>query len=236
MPHDPARRYHPHTRLIHGLMHSSHWQYADHIVPPISASAAYRLESAERGAEGFLEYANPDLAGPEHAPIYIYDRLDEPTRGMLEENLALAEGAGCAAAFATGMAAIAARAGRAHEERRPHRGAPHAVRLHVVAAAHLVPALRHRHRARRPVASPSSLDPLLDDPRVMVVYLETPVNPTLELIDLRRGVREGQGRQRAPPAPRAPGRGASSWWWTTPSPRPSASVPSGTGPTSWCTA
>ena len=48
------RRYHPYTRLIHGRMHSKHWHYDDHIVPPISSSAGYRLESAARGAEGSL--------------------------------------------------------------------------------------------------------------------------------------------------------------------------------------
>lgn len=183
MPHDPSRRYHPHTRLIHGLMHSSHWQYADHIVPPISASAAYRLESAERGAEGFLEYANPDLSGPEHAPIYIYDRLDEPSRGMLEENLALAEGAGCAVAFATGMAAIAAALGvltRSGDRIVAHRtlyGCTWSL-LHAWYPRYGIDTV-HADLGR-----PATLDPLLDDPRTMVVYLETPVNPTLDLIDL----------------------------------------------------
>ena len=43
--------YHKETRMIHGNFHSLHWNYKDHIVPPISASAAYRLESAERGAD-----------------------------------------------------------------------------------------------------------------------------------------------------------------------------------------
>ena len=100
------RRYHPFTRLIHGRMHSAHWQYDDHIVPPISSSAAYRLESAQRGAEGFVEFANPEFNVDQHAPIYIYDRLDEPARGMLEENLAQAEGGDKCACFATGMAAI----------------------------------------------------------------------------------------------------------------------------------
>ena len=89
----PKERYHPETRLIHGKLNDVHWDYRDHIVPPISASAAYRLESAERGAEGFQEFANPEFNREEHPPIYIYDRLDEPTRAMLEDALAHAEGA-----------------------------------------------------------------------------------------------------------------------------------------------
>ena len=48
-----------------------------------------------------------------HIPIYIYDRLDEPTRSMLEENLAYAHGGEICATFATGMAAISAGLGAA---------------------------------------------------------------------------------------------------------------------------
>ena len=83
------RTAHMQTRLIHGRFRSPHWDYSDHIVPPMSASAAYRLESTARGAEGFLEFANPELNRERRSPIFIYDRLDEPSRGMLEENLAL---------------------------------------------------------------------------------------------------------------------------------------------------
>ncbi|HXU09310.1 MAG TPA: cystathionine gamma-lyase, partial [Blastocatellia bacterium] len=54
------RDYHSETRLIHGDFHSIHWDYKDHIIPPITSTAAYRLESAERGAEGFQEFANPE--------------------------------------------------------------------------------------------------------------------------------------------------------------------------------
>ena len=38
----------------------------------------------------------------------IYDRLDEPTRGMLEQNLAYAESGDVAICFSSGMAAISA--------------------------------------------------------------------------------------------------------------------------------
>ncbi len=106
--HEHDKGYHKETRLIHGDFHSPHWDYSDHIVPPISASAAYRLRSAERGAEGFQEFANPEFNRHTHPPIYIYDRLDEPSRSMLEDNMAAAEEGECGVAFSTGMAAIAA--------------------------------------------------------------------------------------------------------------------------------
>jgi methionine-gamma-lyase len=53
-----------------------------------------------------LEFATPESRS---APIYICDRLDEPSRGMLEENLLAAEGGELVVAFATGMAAVRVR-------------------------------------------------------------------------------------------------------------------------------
>jgi methionine-gamma-lyase len=66
-------------------------------------SGHLRLLSVHRGAQGFVEFATPESRS---APIYIYDRLDEPSRGRLEENLAATEGGEVAVTFATGMAAV----------------------------------------------------------------------------------------------------------------------------------
>lgn len=82
----------------------------------MSASAMYRLTSAQRGAQGFFEYASELGDDNKHNPIYIYDRLDEPSRGMLEENLAYAEGGEMCVTFATGMAAISACVGMLCEQ------------------------------------------------------------------------------------------------------------------------
>ena len=65
-----------------------------------------------RGAQGFVQFASADEALSGHMPIYIYDRLDEPTRAMLEENLAYAEGGDICVTFASGMAADQRGAGR----------------------------------------------------------------------------------------------------------------------------
>ena len=103
-----AAEYRVRTRLIHGVSKSPKWDYTHHVVPPISSSATFRLSSSQRGARGFFEFACDTIDTKRHVPIYIYDRLDEPTRGMLEENLATAEGGDIAICFATGMAAITA--------------------------------------------------------------------------------------------------------------------------------
>lgn len=179
------RDYTKQTRLIHGKMMSPHWDYSDHIVPPISASSAYRLESTARGAEGFREFANPDLNREAHTPIYIYDRLDEPSRGMLEENLAYAEGGDVCVTFATGMAAISAALGvllKSGDTVVSHRtiyGCTYSL------FTNWFPRLGIDVE----FVDLRDLDALArvldEDDDVMVVYGETPANPTLDLLDLR---------------------------------------------------
>jgi len=97
--------------LIHGRFKSTKWDYKHHVVPPISSSSAYRLDSVRRGAKGFEEFEKVGPSELHHPPIYIYDRLGEPTRSMLEDNLAFAERGDSAVTFASGMAAIAASVG-----------------------------------------------------------------------------------------------------------------------------
>src|ERR1043165_10148431 len=99
------------TRLIHGSNDTRRWDFDHHLPPPPRASPAYRLGSRQRGAQGFVEFASPESDAEGHAPVYVYDRLDEPTRGLLEESLAVAERGERSVAFATGMAAVAAAVG-----------------------------------------------------------------------------------------------------------------------------
>ena len=176
--------YHLHSRLIHGRMVSPHWNYSDHIVPPVSASAAYRLESTSRGAEGFQEFANPELNRNRQAPIYIYDRLDEPSRGMLEDNLAAAEGGESCVTFATGMAAISAalgvlvKAGDVIVSHRTVYGCTWSL------FTNWLPRLGVEVRFADLTDTVELERILAEDDRIMVVYGETPCNPSLELLDL----------------------------------------------------
>lgn len=174
--------YNKETRLIHGKFHSPHWDYRNHIVPPISASAAYRLESATRGAEGFLEFANPEFNRETQSPIYIYDRLAEPSRSMLEDNLARAEDGESGVCFSTGMAAISAALGvlvKAGDSIVAHQtvyGCTYSL------LTNWMPRFGVKtHFAD--LTQASELDALLTSD-VMAVYFETPTNPTLQMIDI----------------------------------------------------
>jgi cystathionine beta-lyase/cystathionine gamma-synthase len=196
----PPKKYQLRTQLIHGQFRSKKWDYNHHVVPPMSASATFRLEGAQRGAAGFFQFAcdrvNPDQSVRE-VPIYIYDRLDEPTRGMLEENLATAEGADCCVTFSTGMAAISAALGvlcQQGDEIVAHRviyGCTYSL------LTNWLPRLGVRTRFVD-LNDPRALTDALT-PRTRVVYCESPVNPTLDLIDLaavRRAMPEGALRAR----------------------------------------
>lgn len=172
------------THLIYGKAYTEKWDYSHHLVPPITSSATFRLESAQRGAQGFVEFAHtssePDVPSP--APIYIYDRLGEPNKDMLEENLALAEAGEACVTFGSGMGAISAALGMltaTGDEIIAHTilyGCTYELltrwypRYKInVKFTDLVNA-RNLHRAI--------------SPNTRVVYFETPVNPTLDIIDI----------------------------------------------------
>ncbi len=171
------------TRLIHGTSKTPKWDYSHHVVPPISSSATFRLSSTQRGAQGFFEFACDKIDTTRHIPIYIYDRLDEPTRGMLEENLASAEMGEMAVTFATGMAAISAALctlARCGEEIVAHEvlyGCTYSLMVNWLPRQQITTKFAQLTNLR-------ALEKALTS-KTRVVYFETPVNPNLEMIDLR---------------------------------------------------
>ena len=175
-------RYRMRTRMIHGDAETRRLDFDHHLVPPLTASTAYKLGSAQRGAQGFVEFAAgtaDESAGP---PVYVYDRLDEPTRGLLEESLAVAEGGEAAVAFATGMAAVAAATGvllSAGDEIVAHQtlyGCTYSL------FTEWLPRFGIKTRFADLRDCRSLYEAIT--PRTRVVYFETPVNPTMELIDI----------------------------------------------------
>lgn len=173
------------SHLIYGKMDDPRWDYSHHLLPPISGSATFRLDSARRGAQGFAEFAHSstEVTVAAKAPIYIYDRLGEPNKDMLEENLAFAEQGEIAVTFASGMAAIAGVLGiltGAGSEILAHKtiyGCTYSL------LTTWYPRLKINARfidftdineVRRSIT-----------PHTRVLYMESPVNPTLRLTDLK---------------------------------------------------
>lgn len=99
-----SKKYSTQTLNIHGQHESFAWEFDHHLVPPLTASTTFRLDSLERGAKGFSFFANPK--DNKKQPIWIYDRLQEPSTKMLEEQLVIMENGECAVSFSSGMGAI----------------------------------------------------------------------------------------------------------------------------------
>lgn len=175
-------QYRMRTHLIHGNYESKKWDYTHHVIPPMSSSATYRLSSAHRGAQGFFEFASENMDFTKHVPIYIYDRLEEPTRGMLEENLAYAEGGEMCVTFATGMAAISAVLGMLCES-------GHEIVAHQVIYGCTYSLMTHwlpRFGIKTEFVNLKKIEELRQavTPKTRVIYFETPVNPDMSLIDI----------------------------------------------------
>ncbi|MBX2990179.1 MAG: PLP-dependent transferase [Bacteroidetes bacterium] len=173
------------AHLIYGQSQNPRWDYSHHLLPPISSSATFRLDSAQRGAEGFAEFAHSsdEVTVRSKAPIYIYDRLGEPNKDMLEENLAYAEGGDVAVTFASGMAAISGILGMLT-------GSGSEIIAHKTLYGCTYSLLTNWYpRLKIETAFVDMTNPNVILRHVTkntrVVYLESPVNPTLRLIDLK---------------------------------------------------
>lgn len=177
----PNNRYRPTTRLVHGPDHSAKWDFTHHVTPPLSSCTTYRLDSVRRGARGFTEFGQhvKDVGEP---PVYVYDRLDEPTRSILEGELAEVEGGEACISFASGMAAISAalcsvlRAGERVVAHPVLYGCTHSL------LTNWLPRLGIEVD-RVSMNDAEALRAAIGE-ETRVLYFETPTNPTLELIDI----------------------------------------------------
>jgi len=184
------------THLIYGKNISKKWDYSHHVVSPLSSSVIFRLDSVERGAEGFMEFANPAVLRSDIDPIYIYDRLGEPNKDLLEENLQFIEKGEMAVTFATGMGAISGVLGvllKSGDELIAHRtlyGCTFSL------FKNWYPRLNIKYVSMDLTAHEELANRIT--PATRVIYFETPGNPNLDLIDIaaiRRIVDEENGRR-----------------------------------------
>ena len=144
--------------------------------PPIDLSTTYPFESLD-AAVGSLD-AMMAGGGPTEAGGAIYSRLYNPTVGRFEEGLAALEGADAAVAFASGMAALTAifLAAKADHKRHVVGVRPIYGTTDRLLTSGLL-GLTVTWTDEGGVA-----DAIQDD--TCLVMIETPVNPTLDLIDI----------------------------------------------------
>jgi methionine-gamma-lyase len=162
------------TRAIHGKhLHA----FKGPVTTPIYQTSTYRFENSNDA----IRYAKGDPS------VYVYTRYHNPTVNEAEDRIALMEGAEAAALFSSGMAAISTAimaVCRSGDE--------------MVSTPALYGGSYRFFRDTLPsfqigvsYVEPNSLDDLLYliTPRTKVVYIETPTNPTLSLVDLEKAIR-----------------------------------------------
>ena len=161
------------TRAIHG---NKLYAYKGPVSLPIYQTSTYRFESSEDA----IRYAKGDPS------VYVYTRYHNPTVHDVEEKLALMENSQAAALFSSGMAAIST-----------------AILAITKTGDEIVstPALYGgtyrffrdelpKHNIKVSYIEPGNLTDLqkLITPRTTMVFLETPTNPTLDLVDIAETV------------------------------------------------
>ena len=169
------------TLLINGKNISNKWDYSHHVTAPISSSTTFRLDTVERGAEGFIQFAQTEAHGKK-APILIYDRLGEPNKDMLEENLAYIEKGEMAVSFTSGMGAISAVLGvltKSGDEIITHKTLYGCT---ISLFTNWYPRLNIGVNTVD-LTNLENIKSVLNE-NVKVIYFETPANPNMDIIDI----------------------------------------------------
>lgn len=177
------KKYSMDTHIIYGKNISSKWDYSHHVTAPISSSTTFRLDSVERGSQGFERFANTQIFGDD-APIFIYDRLGEPNKDLLEENLAYVERGEMAVTFATGMGAISAVLGittKSGDEIIAH----HTLYGCTISLLNNWYPRYNINVKYIDLQNPQNLLSAVTE-NTKVIYFETPANPNLDIIDIQK--------------------------------------------------
>ena len=158
------------TMTIHGGYRSN--EFKGSLAPPIFQTSTFTFENAEQGERRF--------SGEEDG--FIYSRLGNPTVASFEQRMAQLEQAEAALAFGSGMAAVSAillsltRTGD-----------------HILCSQGvygctfgLLKLMEEKYKITHDFSSMRSRDELLQAirPETTCLYIETPINPTMQLVDL----------------------------------------------------
>lgn len=166
------------------------------VKPPVFLTSTFAFRTAEDGAEFFDIVAGRKPAPEENAGGLVYSRFNHPNLEIIEDRLALLEGAEACAVFASGMAAISAvfftfvRPGDVIVHFSPLYGGTETL-IRKVLAGFEMKSVEFREGLSE-AAMNQALEQGAAQGRVTILYLETPANPTNALIDFSAAVRAVQ--------------------------------------------
>ncbi|WP_164670287.1 methionine gamma-lyase [Virgibacillus doumboii] len=150
------------------------------LAPPLFQTSTYTFETAEQGERRF--------AGEEDG--YIYSRLGNPTVNVLEERIAALENGERGLAFGSGMAAVSAiliALTKAND--------------HVLCSSGLygctfglLTMMKEKYNITHDFSAMQTEEEVrsLIKPETTCIYIETPINPTMKLIDLGMAAKVGR--------------------------------------------
>lgn len=169
------KKKHMETALIHHGYTSQ--EHKGSLTPPLFQTSTFTFETAQQGEASF--------AGVD--PSYIYSRLGNPTVKLFEERMAVLEGGEEALAFGSGMAAISAtligflKAGD-----------------HIICSNGLygctygfLEVLEEKFMITHSFCDMETEGDIENKicPNTKLIFVETPINPTMKLIDLKQVIR-----------------------------------------------
>ncbi|MCU5716467.1 methionine gamma-lyase [Bacillus cereus] len=169
------KKKHMETALIHHGYTSE--EYKGSLTPPLFQTSTFTFETTQQGEASF--------AGVD--PSYIYSRLGNPTVKLFEERMTVLEGGEEALAFGSGMAAISAtligflKAGD-----------------HIICSNGLygctygfLEVLEEKFMITHSFCDMETEGDIENKirPNTKLIFVETPINPTMKLIDLKRVIR-----------------------------------------------
>ena len=158
------------TEVIHAGYESEKHQGS--LVPPLYQTSTYTFENAEQGERRF--------AGLEEG--YVYSRLGNPTVKILEDRMAVLEKGEAALAFSSGMAAVSAVLMSLTKT------GDHILCSKGVYGCTfgLLQLLKDKYQIYHDFSHMDSIKVLEQEikPNTACIYIETPINPTMKLVDL----------------------------------------------------
>lgn len=152
-------------------------EHLDSLTPPIYQTSTFVFPTLEQGSRRF--------SGDEEG--YIYSRLSNPTVTVLEEKMAQLEEGEAALAFASGMAAVSAvliGLTKANDHILCSKGI-------YGCTFGLLKLLKEKYNIQHSFSDLSTTEEILANihDHTTCIYIETPINPTMSLIDLEMVVK-----------------------------------------------
>lgn len=162
------------TLAIHGGYSSS--AQSGSLTPPLYQTSTFTFDSAEQGENRF--------AGVEDG--FIYSRLGNPTVRLLEERIALLEGGEAGLAFGSGMAAVSAIL-LALTKTGDHILCSQGLYGCTFGLLHL---MEEKYNINHDFSYMTNEEEIVSKikPTTKLIYIETPINPTMRLIDIKKVV------------------------------------------------